>query len=121
MQWLFLKSAEDLEQAIELSASTQVDAVLVFKHSTRCSISRMALERLERNWKTSGQIVPMFYLDLLSYRDISNQIAERFQVVHQSPQVLLLKNKTCFYHNSHSAISAQEILDEIDRVRGTQS
>ncbi|MCD6019140.1 MAG: ral stress protein [Bacteroidetes bacterium] len=84
--------------------------VLLFKHSTRCSISSMALNRLESKWQDQEKI-PAYYLDLLSHRDISNEIASLFDVEHASPQVLLIKNGVCIYHNSHSGISASEILE----------
>lgn len=84
--------------------------VLLFKHSTRCSISSMALNRLESKWKDQDNI-PAYYLDLLNYRDISNEIATLFEVEHASPQVLLIRNGVCIYHNSHNGISASEILE----------
>ena len=121
MQWVLLKTAEDLDRAIELSASTEVDAVLLFKHSTRCSISQMALSRLERQWDETVFRVPVFYLDLLNHRDISNAIAQRTNVTHQSPQVLLIRNGQCFYHASHSEISAGDIQIAVKAFTGTQN
>lgn len=83
--------------------------VLLFKHSTRCSISSMALNRLESKWNDTENI-PAYYLDLLNHRDISNEIASLYSVEHASPQVLLIKNGICIYHASHTAISAADIL-----------
>ena len=80
---------------------------MVFKHSTRCSISIMVLNRFEREWNNTS--VNSYFLDLLNYRDVSNQIATIFEVEHQSPQVLLIKNGTCVYHASHNAIDAQAV------------
>lgn len=88
--------------------------VLLFKHSTRCSISSMALSRLESKWKDHDHI-PAYYLDLLNYRDISNEIATLFNVEHASPQVLLIRNGVCIYHNSHNGISASEILEAANK------
>lgn len=87
-------------------------AVLLFKHSTRCSISSMALNRLESKWLDNEKI-PTYYLDLIKYRDISNEIASLFNIEHASPQVLLIKNGKCFYSASHSAISVLDINEAI--------
>lgn len=84
--------------------------VLLFKHSTRCSISSMALNRLESKW-IDDEKIPAYYLDLLNHRDISNEIADLFSVEHASPQVLLIKDGVCIYHASHSNISASEIVE----------
>ena len=83
--------------------------VVIFKHSTRCSISSMAFDRLRRAWK-EGENVKPYYLDLIQYRDISNQIAERFGIMHQSPQVILLKDGKAIYDNSHMGISYQDLI-----------
>ena len=83
--------------------------VLLFKHSTRCSISSMALSRLESKWQNDDKILA-YFLDLLNHRDISNEIASLFSVEHASPQVLLIKDGVCIYHASHTNISASEIV-----------
>lgn len=105
----------DINQLKDIKNSTieQSDnglTVLLFKHSTRCSISSMALNRLESKWKDQDHI-PAYYLDLLNHRDISNEIATLFEVEHASPQVLLIRNGVCIYHNSHNGISASEIME----------
>lgn len=110
MLWHKLSDISQLQDIKDLSKEQHVNAVLLFKHSTRCSISSMALSRLETRWKDDEQI-PAYYLDLLNHRDISNEIASLFSVEHASPQVLLIKNGTCVYHNSHNGINASEILE----------
>lgn len=110
MLWHKLSDISQLQDIKELSKEQHVSAVLLFKHSTRCSISSMALNRLESKWNDNEQI-PAYYLDLLSYRDVSNEIANLFSVEHASPQVLLIKNGVCVYHNSHNGINASEILE----------
>lgn len=102
MNWIALT---DYSQIITLI--DQSDTFLIFKHSTRCSISSMAFNRFEREFNLEQ--VPVFYLDLLVYRSISNQLAESFNVLHQSPQVLLIKAKVCLYNASHNAISTAAI------------
>lgn len=78
--------------------------VVVFKHSTRCSISRMALRQFESDWNLDGKITP-YFLDLLEYRPISNAITERLGVVHQSPQVIVIKDGQAVYDASHEGIA----------------
>jgi len=109
MLWHKLSDISQLQDIKDLSKEQHISAVLLFKHSTRCSISSMALNRLESKWNDDEQI-PAYYLDLLNHRDISNEIATLFSVEHASPQVLLIKNGACVYHNSHNGINAAEIL-----------
>ena len=101
MNWNTITSDSDLQKILELSKS---QPVLIFKHSTRCSISSLELNRFERNWNNFG--VEPFYLDLLKYRQLSYTIAEIFEVEHQSPQLLLISENKCLEHASHNAISS---------------
>src|SRR3954470_20328777 len=107
MNWTELNTEEQIEQ-IKKESNTQ--PVLIFKHSTRCAVSSTALSRLERNWK-EGEVAPikMYYLDLLSHRNISQSVAESFAVEHESPQVLILKDGNPVYVRSHLAIAYNEI------------
>ncbi len=110
MLWHKLTDIDQLQEIQDLSKEQRISAVLLFKHSTRCSISSMALNRLETKWNDNEQI-PAYYLDLLNHRDISNEIANLYLVEHASPQVLLIKDGKCIYHNSHNGINALEILE----------
>ena len=107
MTWNQLQDKELLDKIIEES---QENPVVIFKHSTSCSISAMALNRLERSWEDSEMSnVKAYFLDLIAYRDISNATAEKFGVMHQSPQILLIKNGECVYDDSHMGISYQNL------------
>lgn len=106
MNWTPLDS-ENLSQII--SGEFPKTAV-IFKHSTRCSVSMMAKRNFERGWNHPEEEITPFYLDLLSFRDLSNQIAEAFQVEHQSPQMLVIKDGKCLFHTSHSGIDADKVL-----------
>jgi len=86
---------------------------IIFKHSTRCSISLMAKRRFEMDGESLPDNVPVYFLDLIKHRDISNQIADDFQVYHQSPQLLLIKDGECILDQSHSGISLEEALAEL--------
>ena len=103
MNWIKLTDATQLDQIREESTA---QPILIFKHSTTCSISAMALSRMERNWSDTVGIKP-YYLDLLTNKSLSAQVAQAFGVEHQSPQVLLIHNGECVYDASHMAISFQ--------------
>lgn len=111
MNWIKLNKEATLE---EIKILSHEKPVVIFKHSSRCSISSTALNRLERNWKAEGiQPVNAYFLDLLSYREISNKIEEIFDIEHQSPQLLLIQNGICTYHTSHLGITFEEIKKRI--------
>ncbi len=105
INWIPLVDLGQLNEIILLSSEKPV---VIFKHSTRCSVSRMALKQFESEFDLEDQVTP-YFLDLLEHRDISNAIAERFDVVHQSPQLLLIKNGMSVYDVSHSAIEVAEL------------
>ena len=105
MEWNMLTDLGQLDEIIDLSHEKWV---LIFKHSTRCSISRFALKQFENEFKLEDVVAP-YFLDLLSHRMISNEIANRFDVAHQSPQILLIKDGKAIYNASHSDIDAQKL------------
>jgi bacillithiol system protein YtxJ len=107
MNWHALENESQLQQ-IEDESKTQ--RILIFKHSTRCSISSAALARIERNWNGQEMAgIKPYYLDLIAFRKISSKIAEQFQIEHQSPQVLVIENNSCIYNESHYGIMYEEI------------
>jgi len=107
MQWHPITS---IDQITQIKEESKEQPVVIFKHSTHCSISATAKSRLERQWTDAelGQVKP-YYLDLLAYRPISNEIAQSFEVRHESPQLLLIKDGKCHYHGSHLSINLQEV------------
>lgn len=105
MEWNQLTAMDQLDL---IGSMSEEKAVLIFKHSTRCSISRFALKQFENDFNLEEKINP-YFLDLLNYRAISNEIAIRFNVPHQSPQVLLIKNGVVVYDASHSDIAVEEL------------
>lgn len=104
-----ISSAEELSAADSISFSNDTEGVVLFKHSTRCSISRMALDRITSSWNDSDGFL-FYYLDLLSYRSISDLISQKYGVPHESPQILLIRNGVCIYHTSHNAITYRELI-----------
>ena len=98
----------DLAQLNEIIIISNEKPVAIFKHSTRCSISRMALKQFENEFNSSDKVTP-YFLDLIAHRDISNEIATRFGVHHQSPQLILIKEGKAIYNVSHSDIDAEEL------------
>ena len=108
MHWIHLTDEEQLKQIISKS---QIRPQVIFKHSTRCSISAVALQRLQKVAQPTD--IDFYYLDLINYRSLSNRIAEVFKVVHESPQVLLIRDGECVYEESHMGISMNEIVNHL--------
>ena len=113
MIWSKLESPEQLRAIKEAS---HTNTILIFKHSTSCSISRTALSRLERNWivEQTARVKP-FFLDLLKYRNVSDQIAAEFSVQHESPQILLIENGESVYDRSHFDIDYLDVVEALGR------
>jgi bacillithiol system protein YtxJ len=104
--WVELTSSEQLQELIQ---SSETKPVLLFKHSTRCSISSMALNRFET--KMNPEKCTCVYLDLIAYRSLSNEIEQLTKVQHQSPQAILISNHEVIYSATHSEIDASEIMN----------
>lgn len=107
--WNHLSSSAQLE---EIRLKSQVQPCIIFKHSTRCSISSIAEQRLN-NTESPSTKAHYYFLDLLSYRPLSNAIAELFEVEHESPQVLLISKGNCVFDESHLGIDAAELQEQI--------
>jgi bacillithiol system protein YtxJ len=107
MNWILLTTEAQLQQIIERSAARPQ---VIFKHSTRCAVSSMAKNRLERKTLPAG--IDFYYLDLIVHRSLSLKVAEVFKVDHESPQVLLIKDGHCVYSESHTGISMEEIVEQ---------
>lgn len=106
MHWIHLTDEEQLKNII---TESEVRPQVIFKHSTRCSISGVAMQRLQKAPQPDG--VDFYFLDLIRYRSISNKIAEVFKVHHESPQVLVVKDGQCIYSESHLGIAMDDIAD----------
>ena len=108
MNWIELANAQQLE---ELKQKSNERPQVIFKHSTRCSISSMAKGRLDRSEVPDG--ADFHYLDLISHRNISSKIADDFKVHHESPQVLVIKNGECVFDESHYGIDMEDIKQQL--------
>lgn len=113
MNWLPLESISQVDEIANQSGQPDSAAVLIFKHSTICSISSMALSRLERKWHLTEDKITAYFLDLRKFRDVSNYLEGKFQVKHESPQVLLIKNGECVFNTSHNLITADNIIENL--------
>ena len=100
--WKYIKSEEDLNKAVAESFNKKT---AIFKHSTRCFISKTVLRNFENEVRNSDKDISYFFLDLLEHRDLSNKIADDFDVIHQSPQLIILENGKAVKDASHQSIS----------------
>ena len=108
MNWREFTTEEALE---EIKTRSAEKPQVIFKHSTKCSISSMAKSRLER--AIAPEDIEFNYLDLIAHRNVSSKIAEVFDVEHASPQVLIIKDGACIYDESHNAINMDEIVEAV--------
>lgn len=108
MNWLQLNTLSQLDEFIQSN-----DTIVIFKHSTRCPVSSMAKRSLEFDKDLIPEGAKFYYLDLIAHRDISNKIAEMWNVRHESPQILIIKGNKCLYNASHSDIEMQDIIKYI--------
>lgn len=104
MNWIQLRGEEQLQEIKEKSVEKPQ---VIFKHSTRCSISAVAKSRLEKAGAPQG--VDFYYLDLINFRSVSNKVVDEFKVHHESPQILVIRNGECVYDESHMSISMDDI------------
>ena len=104
--WHVLSEMQQLDEIAEISKTTPV---AIFKHSTRCGISRMVLRNFESGYNLSDDQIKLYFLDLLSHRDISDEVGYRFQVIHQSPQLIVVKNGVAVANASHHSIRAGDL------------
>lgn len=111
--WIPLTSIEQLQVILHESAN---QPIILFKHSTRCGISKRVLSNFENEWTFDTQQARFYYLDLLAYRDVSNYIAEVLQVQHQSPQIIVINNQKVEHHASHADIQAEEVHQILNKI-----
>jgi bacillithiol system protein YtxJ len=106
MNWIPLQTETQLEEIRERSTGRPQ---VIFKHSTRCSTSAVVKGRLERAEKPDA--IDFYFLDLISYRPVSNKVADLFRIDHESPQILLIRDGQCIYDESHMGITMADIVD----------
>jgi len=94
----------NLDQLATIKSESETEFVLIFKHSTRCGISRMVIKQFENLFTAEMKKLKVYYLDLLNHRNISDEIGYSFQVVHQSPQLIVVRNGVTVAHSSHNEI-----------------
>ena len=106
LPWIPLTSLDQLEEIVKNSA---VKIQMIFKHSTTCGISRMVFNRFGNDFDFDKNQIDLYYLDLHGYREVSNEVGYRFQVMHQSPQLLIIKNGTVVAHESHGGVTQLDL------------
>ena len=107
MEWIPLTDEAQLQ---EIVSKSNTKPQVIFKHSTRCSISSVDMQSLKRGPLPND--LDFYYLDLIAYRSLSNKVAEQFDVHHESPQILIIRNGNCVYDESHLGISVREITEQ---------
>lgn len=116
MDWLPLKTKQEVQDISE--NISQQTACIIFKHSTTCSISAIAKHRVKDYTDSKSNGFKLYYLDLLAFRNVSNFISEFFEIRHESPQVLIIKDGKCIYNESHLSISAEDLQVQLESING---
>ena len=106
LNWI---SLDEINLLAEIKEASNNKPILIFKHSTRCGVSRMALKNFEKIYDIESEMLDLYFLDLLQFRDISNEIISVFNIQHQSPQAIVIYKEKVIYHDSHYGISVDEI------------
>lgn len=117
LNWQVLTDPAHLD---DLIAQSRHHPQLIFKHSTRCSVSDLALSRLKTAEADLAPYATLHYLDLIAHRVVSDDVAQRFQVVHESPQVLLVFAGECVLEQSHLGVQAGELVDVLRTLTPSQ-
>jgi len=112
INWLLFTESSQLDTIISKSS---LKPILIFKHSTRCGVSGMALKNFERGYDIDETAIDLYFLDLLNFRALSNEISEKLNVYHQSPQVLVVKSGQVIYNDSHYSISADAVKKVLEK------
>ncbi|MFY0712652.1 bacillithiol system redox-active protein YtxJ [Seonamhaeicola sp. NFXS20] len=110
LPWIALNN---LEQLNDIEEKSKTKTQVIFKHSTRCGISRMVMNQFVDAYNLTETDLDLYYLDLLNYRDVSNEVGYKFQVLHESPQILVIKNGQTVAHASHGAINEMPLKNYI--------
>jgi bacillithiol system protein YtxJ len=112
INWIPLIESSQISEMIKQSS---IKPALIFKHSTRCGVSRMALKGFEKEFDIDKSLIDLYFLDLLKFRSLSNEISEKLNVTHQSPQIILVKNSEVVYHDSHYSISVNKVKGSLNK------
>ena len=112
--WSNLTEESQIAEIIDLSNSIPI---YIFKHSTTCGISAQAKENVEISFKNTDKPFLLYYLDLLKYRSISNEVASKFNVHHQSPQLILVHNGEVAFTTSHHKIKTNILEDSLSLLK----
>lgn len=102
----------DIKQLDTIEEKSKAKTQLIFKHSTRCGISRMVLNQFVDMYDLNTN-ADLYYLDLLNFRDVSNEVGYKFQVMHQSPQLIVIRNGVVVAYASHGAINDLDLSNYI--------
>jgi monothiol bacilliredoxin len=106
LPWIALNTIEQLDV---IASKSETKTQVIFKHSTRCGVSRMVLNQFVDAYELTEEDLDLYFLDLINYRDVSNEVGYTFQVMHESPQLLVIKNGVVVAHDSHGGVNAIDL------------
>src|SRR5687767_3437299 len=99
----------------EFLATSVQRAVLIYKHSMTCGTSAHAFEEVQDLMSTVADL-SVGFVRVQTARAVSNEIARRFGVRHESPQALLIDGGVVAWRASHYGVTAAAIAAALDRL-----
>jgi bacillithiol system protein YtxJ len=121
LKFMPFKHLINTSQLAEISQASTGRLQMIFKHSTRCSISAAAKHRLEIASEALQREMDLHFLDLILHRDVSNEIATFFNTRHESPQVLLIDHGKVVFNVTHYDIDGPRILQQVQVLSNKSS
>lgn len=109
-QWQVFNQEKQLEKILEASFNKPQ---AIFKHSISCGISAGVKEKLANGAEELSNLVDIHYLDLITFRSVSNLVAEKTGVIHQSPQLIILKNGEVSIADSHFVLNVDFVKNHL--------
>lgn len=113
-EWIIPESATELDNFLKPNSGL----VLIYKHSFSCGASIFAKSRLEDSIDEINKYADCIFIDVKLNRELSNKIAEKTGVRHESPQLLLLNNGEVIWHGSHGSVQLDPIIISIEEITG---
>ncbi len=108
VRWIPLERKEQLK-----GITGRSDEVLqvIFKNSLTCGVSGMVRRSFETNLSIPEGKADLHMLHIQDNRELSDEVSRAFEIRHESPQLLLIKNGKVVHHASHGQISFVDLTE----------
>lgn len=104
-------SNEDIDQAFQASETTPI---LIYKHSPICHLCDLAILEVQKFIAAEAKQFEFYQVDVIAQRPLSQLLEQRLNVLHESPQLLLVWKSICRWNLSHRHITQKKIKSEAE-------